>query len=287
MPDALEIAAGEPCGPPPRGQAPHRAGPSAKARIHIHEMNGKQTGPAAPIDADEVARFSALADAWWDPAGDFRALHRLNPVRIRYIRDALCAMTGRSAERPAPLEGLDILDVGCGGGLVCEPLTRLGARVTGIDPSARNVAIAADHAARAGLDIAYRAAAVEDLAAEGRRFDAVLALEVVEHVPDLRAFVAACVAVAKPGARLFFATLNRTPQSFLFGIVAAEYVLRWLPRGTHRWQRFVRPSELSRALGASGARIGALDGIGYHVLTDEWRLTRDVSVNYIAVAERA
>lgn len=240
----------------------------------------------ARVDAAEVARFSALADAWWDPEGSFRPLHKLNPVRVRYVRDALCRADRRMPDDPAPLAGLDIVDVGCGGGLLCEPLARLGARVTGIDPSARNVAVAQDHASRMELQIGYRVGTVEDLVAEGRDFDAVIALEVVEHVPDIRAFVAACVSAARPGAKLFFATLNRTPQSFALGIVAAEYVLRWLPRGTHDWRRFVRPSELSRALEACGAKLGALDGVGYDVLTDEWKLTRNLSVNYMAVAER-
>ena len=249
-------------------------------------MADSQPDPAR-VDEAEIARFSALADAWWDPDGSFRPLHKLNPVRIRYIRDALCAAHGRDPDGAGPLAGLEIVDVGCGGGLLCEPLARLGARVTGIDPSARNIEIAANHAARAGLEIAYRAGTVEDLVAEGRRFDAVVALEVVEHVPDLGDFVAACIGAARPGGRLFFATLNRTPQSFLLGIVAAEYVLRWLPRGTHDWRRFVRPSELARALRAGGARIGALDGVSYDVLTDGWKLTRDVSVNYMAVAEPA
>ena len=248
-------------------------------------MADKQPTPA-PVDQAEVARFSALADAWWDPEGSFRPLHRINPVRVRYIRDALCAAYGRNVEDPAPLSSLDIVDVGCGGGLLCEPLARLGARVTGIDPSARNIEIAVNHARRAGLDIAYRTGTVEDLVRETRQFDAVAALEVVEHVPDLGAFAAACVAAAKPGAKLFFATLNRTPQSFMLGIVAAEYVLRWLPRGTHDWRRFVRPSELSRALAAAGARISALDGVRYDVLTDDWRLSPNVSVNYMAEAER-
>ena len=248
-------------------------------------MGSKQPN-AAPVDEAELAKFSAMADAWWDPEGSFRPLHKLNPVRVRYVRDALCRANGRESGGPTPLAGLDIVDVGCGGGLLCEPLARLGARVTGIDPSARNIAIAEDHAARMELNIAYRTGTVEDLVAEERGFDAVIALEVVEHVPDLKAFVAACVAVAKQDAKMFFATLNRTPQSFALGIVAAEYVLRWLPRGTHDWRRFVRPSELSRALEAGGAKLGALDGVGYDVLTDEWRLTRNLSVNYMAVAER-
>ncbi len=248
-------------------------------------MGSKQPN-AAPVDEAELAKFSAMADAWWDPEGSFRPLHKLNPVRVRYVRDALCRAKGREPGDPTPLAGLDIVDVGCGGGLLCEPLARLGARVTGIDPSARNISIAEDHAARMELDIEYRAGTVEDLVAEERDFDAVIALEVVEHVPDLKAFIAACVAAARRDGKLFFATLNRTPQSFALGIVAAEYVLRWLPRGTHDWRRFVRPSELSRALKAGGAKLGALDGVRYDVLTDEWRLTRNLSVNYMAVAER-
>ena len=248
-------------------------------------MGGKQPN-AARVDAAELAKFSAMADAWWDPEGSFRPLHKLNPVRVGYIRDALCRAYGRMPEEPAPLAGLDIVDIGCGGGLLCEPLARLGARVTGVDPSARNIAIAEDHAARMGLEIVYRTGTVEELIAENRDFDAVVALEVVEHVPDLRAFLAACVSAARPDAKLFFATLNRTPQSFALGIVAAEYVLRWLPRGTHDWRRFVRPSELSRALDSCGAKLRALDGIGYDLLTDEWKLTRSLSVNYMAVGER-
>ena len=237
------------------------------------------------IDEDEVARFSALAEQWWNPAGSFRPLHKINPIRVRYVRDALAAKAGRNPDRDAPLAGLAILDVGCGGGLLAEPLTRLGAAVTGIDPSERNIAVAVDHARRMGLSIEYRCAAVDDLAGESRRFDAVIALEVVEHVPDVAAFVAACTALANADARLVFATLNRTAKAFAFGIVGAEYVLGWLPRGTHRWSRFVRPSELSRALEGAGARLTGLAGISYDILSDEWRLSRDLSVNYLASAE--
>lgn len=239
----------------------------------------------ARIDEDEVARFSALAEQWWDPDGSFRPLHKINPVRVRYVRDALAAKAGRNPDGDAPLAGFAILDVGCGGGLLSEPLTRLGATVTGIDPSERNIAIAADHARRLGLAIEYRCATVEDLAAESRRFDAVVALEVVEHVPDVAAFVAACAALAKTDATLVFATLNRTAKAFALGIVGAEYVLGWVPRGTHRWRRFVRPSELSRALDRAGARLTALSGMSYDVLSGEWRLSKDLSVNYLTSAE--
>lgn len=240
--------------------------------------------PAAAIDENEVARFSALAEQWWDQEGSFRPLHEINPVRVRYVRDALSARFGGGGSDDRPLAGLAILDVGCGGGLMAEPLTRLGASVTGIDPSARNIAAAAHHARMMGLRIDYRCAGVAELAAESRRFDAVLALEVVEHVPDPTAFVAACVSVARPGAVLVLATLNRTAKAFALAILGAEYVLGWLPRGTHRWRRFVRPSELSRALERSGARLCALHGMRYHPLASEWRLSRDLSVNYFATA---
>ncbi len=250
-------------------------------------VDGQASGAGGPprIDADEVARFSAAASQWWDPAGPFAPLHKINPVRLRHVRDVLAARTGRDIRGARPLAGLDVLDVGCGGGLLAEPLARLGARVTGIDPSARNVAVAADHAREAGLTIAYRRGAVEDLAAGGRRFDAVLALEVVEHVPDLGRFVAACAAVTKRDGMLIFATLNRTAKAFALAIVGAEYLLGWLPRGTHRWSRFVRPSELARALDAAGTRLTGLDGVSYDPLSDTWRLGRDISVNYLATAE--
>ncbi len=236
------------------------------------------------VDEVEIARFSALAEEWWHPDGSFRPLHKINPVRVRYVRDALVARLGRKGANDFPLAGLAVLDVGCGGGLLAEPLTRLGASVTGIDPSERNIAIAADHARRMELDIDYRCAAIEDLAADDRRFDAVVALEVVEHVPDVAAFAAACAAVARPDAALVFATLNRTAKAFALAIVGAEYMLGWLPRGTHRWSRFVRPSELARAVERAGARLTALDGMSYDLLADEWRLSRDLSVNYLATA---
>lgn len=243
-------------------------------------------GPAASgaVDGEEVARFAALADQWWDAEGSFAPLHGITPVRVRYVRDALAAAVGRDVAADRPLAGLEILDVGCGGGLLAEPLARLGAAVTGLDPSREAVAAAAAHARESGLEIDYRCGTVEDLAGPGRRFDAVVALEVVEHVPDLPAFVSACAALARAGAPLVFATINRTPRAFAFAIVGAEYVLGWLPRGTHRWSRFVRPSELARALARSGAEIAALDGVSYDVFSGDWRLGRDLSVNYLATA---
>lgn len=239
------------------------------------------------IDSAEIERFARMAEEWWDPDGKFRPLHRLNPVRIGYIRDQLCARLGRDIGGDRPLAGLRILDIGCGGGLIDEPLARLGAEVIAIDASERNVEVARVHAAGQGLAIDYRFAAAADLVTAGERFDAVLSLEVVEHVADRRAFLADCCALAAPGGVVLLATLNRTAKSFLLGIVAAEYVLRWLPAGTHDWSRFVRPSELAADLREGGFRLADLTGITYNPLSDRFSLSRDVDVNYLALAVRS
>jgi len=238
------------------------------------------------VDPAEVARFAALAEEWWNPAGKFAPLHRFNPVRLQLIRDRLAALAGRDPLGDKPLMGLRVLDVGCGGGLVCEPLARLGAAVTGIDAGEKNVRAAEAHARAQELAIDYRFAAAADLAAKGETFDAVLSLEVVEHVADRRAFLRDCAALVAPGGVLILATLNRTLKSFLLGVVAAEYVLGWLPRGTHDWNRFVRPSELAADLRAAGMAIAELKGVGYNPITGRFALGDDVDVNYLAVAER-
>jgi 2-polyprenyl-6-hydroxyphenyl methylase / 3-demethylubiquinone-9 3-methyltransferase len=245
---------------------------------------GPMTAPAASIDPAEIARFSAMADEWWDPMGKFRPLHALNPPRLQFLRDRLAGHFGRDALGPAPLAGLRLLDIGCGGGLVSEPMARLGATVVGVDASERNIAIASHHAGQSGLAIDYRCSSAEDLAAAGESFDAVLALEIIEHVADLESFVGACAQLIRPGGAAVFSTLNRTPQSYLLGIVGAEYVLRWLPVGTHQWNRFVRPSELAAALRPRGLTITAMDGLGYQPIQQRWRLTKDLSVNYLAFA---
>ena len=242
---------------------------------------------AASVDPAEVARFAAIADRWWDPEGSFRPLHQLNPVRIAYVRDALAARLGRDPKAPQPLKGLTLLDIGCGGGLLAEPLTRLGARVTAIDVVERNIEVARLHAAQSGLTIDYRHEPAEALATRGEGFDVVLVLEVVEHVADLPAFLATCAALLRPGGAFFAATLNRTPQSFAFGIVAAEYVLGLLPRGTHRWSKFVRPSELVRGLAETGLRVERLDGVSYEPLRGRFGLSRNLAVNYMAFATKA
>jgi len=242
--------------------------------------------PPSPSTAseDEIARFSAIAEAWWDPDGEFRPLHRLNPVRIAYIRDHLARHFDRDPLGDRPLDGLAVLDIGCGGGLVAEPLTRLGANVTGIDASARSVRVASLHAEGVGLDIDYRCAAPEDLLEAGARFDAVVNMEVVEHVADVDAFLGASGALLRPGGAMILATLNRTLKSLALAKVGVEYVLRWLPAGTHDWRRFLRPSELARGLRRHGIETIDISGMSFNPLTGEWSLTRDLDVNYLVYA---
>jgi len=240
----------------------------------------------ASIDPEEIEKFAALADGWWDPGGAFAPLHRLNPVRLRYVRDRLSAHFGRAAGADAPLAGVRILDIGCGGGLLCEPLARLGAQVTGIDAAAENIAIARRHAEAGGLAIDYRHASAEELAAAHERFDAVLSMEVVEHVADPAAFVAVGAELVGGGGAMILATLNRTPKAFLLAIVGAEYVLRWLPRGTHDWRKFLRPSELAAMVRRGGLTVEDIAGLSYSPLTGLWTLGRDVDVNYMVQARR-
>lgn len=260
----------------------------AEASARDDEM-APQTASAATDsrDAAELERFAAMAEAWWDPDGEFRPLHKLNPVRLAYIRDRACEHFGRDARSVRPLDGLTVLDVGCGGGLLCEPLARMGARVTGLDAGARNIEIARLHADQSGLDIDYRVDTAEALAAAGESFDIVLAMEVVEHVAQPMTFLADVAGLTTPGGLVFASTLNRTRKAFALAIVGAEYVLRWVPRGTHDWRKFLRPSELVRGLEAGGVEMAHLTGVVYSPLTGAWSLARrDLDVNYMGVAVR-
>jgi 2-polyprenyl-6-hydroxyphenyl methylase/3-demethylubiquinone-9 3-methyltransferase len=238
------------------------------------------------LDPTEVARFGALAEKWWNPSGPLGLLHRLNPLRMIYLKDAICRKFGRDWKDPRALIGLTVLDTGCGGGLVTEPLCRMGATVTGIDPAADNIAVATHHAEAAGLAVQYRAATIEMQAAQPERFDVVTLLEVLENVTDVPAFVAAAASMVKPSGLIIAATVNRTLKAWLFAIVGAEYVLRWLPRGTHRYDTLVTPAELTAAFRAAGFTVIAETGITYVPIVDLWRLSRDMSVNYIIVAGR-
>ncbi|MCP5366886.1 MAG: bifunctional 2-polyprenyl-6-hydroxyphenol methylase/3-demethylubiquinol 3-O-methyltransferase UbiG [Hyphomicrobiales bacterium] len=252
-------------------------------------MTTETTGAQSPrrgatAAPDEVARFTAMADGWWDPAGKFRPLHQLNPPRIAFIRDQVAAHLGRDPLAPRPLGGLSVLDIGCGGGLLCEPMARLGARVTGIDAGDRNIQVAAAHAAQQGLDIDYRHQLPEDLATMGDTHDVVLNMEVIEHVADVDAFMAASAALVRPGGVMVLSTLNRTLKALALAKVGAEYVLRWLPPGTHDWRKFVRPSEMAAALRPHGLEVRALRGLVYNPFEDSWSLSRDLDVNYLAFA---
>jgi len=243
--------------------------------------------PGTTVDAAEVARFSALAADWWNPSGKMAALHHFNPIRLGYIRDLTCRQFDRNPKHVGCLAGLRLLDIGCGGGLLSEPLARLGAAVVGADPSPRNIAVAQAHAAGAGLSIDYRATTAEALADAGEAFDVVLAMEVVEHVADVGLFVRRAAAMVKPGGLMVSATINRTLKSFALAIVAAEYVLGWLPRGTHRWHKFVTPNELEAALERGGLRQCDAHGVVYSPLGDRWLLADDMDVNYMLAASRA
>ncbi len=238
------------------------------------------------VDPAEVAKFSALAEEWWDPAGKFAPLHKFNPVRLGFIRAVAAEHFGRDSKSLRPFDGLDLLDIGCGGGLLCEPMARLGFRVLGADASERNVKTAAAHARAAGVAIDYRATTAEALAADGLAFDAVLNMEVVEHVADLDAYLAACARLVRPGGLMFVATLNRTLKSLALAKIGAEYVLGWLPRGTHDWSRFIDPPNLQAILQDTGLNILKTQGIAFDLLAWDWRLSADVDVNYMVVAER-
>ncbi len=238
------------------------------------------------IDAGEVERFSALSAEWWNPNGKFRPLHKFNPVRLSYIRDQIAARFGRDAHAARPFEGLRILDIGCGGGLLCEPMSRLGAEVVGADASATNIEVARLHAAEAGVTIDYRATTAEDLADAGEKFDVILNMEVVEHVSDVSLYISRCAEMVKPEGIMFVATINRTLKALGLAIIGAEYVLRWLPRGTHEYGRLVRPDELEKALSDAGMAITDRTGVIYNPLADRWQRSKDMDVNYMVLAEK-
>jgi 2-polyprenyl-6-hydroxyphenyl methylase/3-demethylubiquinone-9 3-methyltransferase len=238
------------------------------------------------VDPGEVARFAALADDWWNLSGKMAPLHKFNPVRLAFIRDQACAQFSRDAKRLDCLAGLSVLDIGCGGGIVAEPLARLRAQVTAIDPAAENVAAAKLHSEKNGLAIDYRAATIEEIVESGAAFDVVIASEVVEHVTNVDLFIGHAAKAVKPGGLLVVTTINRTLKSFALAIVGAEYLLRWLPVGTHSWNKFVTPGEIDRAIESSGLEVVEESGIIYDLMHDRWIASSDMDVNYMLAAER-
>ncbi|MFT7057587.1 MAG: 2-polyprenyl-6-hydroxyphenyl methylase/3-demethylubiquinone-9 3-methyltransferase [Pseudorhodobacter sp.] len=237
------------------------------------------------IDPAEVAKFEAMAAEWWDPAGKFKPLHMLNPCRLDYITSQIAAEFDRELTQPLPFEGLRLLDIGCGGGLLSEPMARLGATVVGADAAARNIPVARLHAEQMGLQIDYRHCAAEDLAAAGEVFDVVLNMEVVEHVADPQGFLTACQGLLKPGGLMICSTLNRNPKSFMMGIIGAEWVMRWLPKGTHDWKKFITPDELYALLTKAGLDPVDRKGMVFNPISWGWSLSaRDLSVNYVTAS---
>ncbi len=251
-------------------------------------QHGASASQSVSIDPAEVEKFSRMADEWWDPRGKFAPLHRFNPTRLAFIRRQAERRFDIEAPARRPLEGLSLLDIGCGGGLLCEPMARLGARVTGVDASERNVKTAAAHAHTQGLTIDYRVGTAEGLLAAGEGpFDIVLNMEVVEHVADPARFLGDTARLVAPGGMMIVATLNRTPKAFALAIIGAEHLLRWLPVGTHDWVKFLRPDEVSGPLRTAGLDVTDPVGVAFNPLTGQWRLSKDTDVNYMVVGERA
>jgi 2-polyprenyl-6-hydroxyphenyl methylase/3-demethylubiquinone-9 3-methyltransferase len=238
------------------------------------------------IDPQEVAKFSKIADEWWDPTGKFRPLHQINPLRINYIKQQIMQHFQQGNDTLFPLNDLNIIDIGCGGGILAEPIARLGANLTAIDASEQNIKVAKLHAEKMQLNIDYQAISIEQLASTGAKFDVVLNMEVIEHVADIDSFMQACCSVLKPGGLMFIATLNRTVKSYMLAIVGAEYILNWLPRGTHSWKKFLNPSEIAKLLRKHQLSILELKGMEYHLLKGHWYLSDNLDVNYLLTASK-
>ena len=238
------------------------------------------------IDEADVARFSAMAAEWWDPTGKFKPLHKFNPVRLEYIKEKVCENFGRDVKDPKAFKGLRILDIGCGGGLLAEPMARLSADVVGADASEVNIEVAKIHAEQSDLKIDYRATTSEALEASGEKFDIILNMEVVEHVADVNLFMTSCAKMVKPEGLMFVATINRTPKAKMLAIFMAENVLRWLPKGTHEYEKLVRPEEIEAPISQEGMEIIDKTGVFYNVLQDRWNKSRDMDVNYMVLAKK-
>ena len=232
------------------------------------------------VNKKEIEKFSNMAEEWWDPNGKFKPLHKFNPIRIKYIKENIIEQF-KTENKVKPLSGITILDIGCGGGLLSEPMCRLGANITGIDASIKNIKIAKLHANKKGLKINYICSSPEKLKIT-KKFDVILNMEIVEHVEDISLFLKSCSKLLKKNGLMFVATINKTLKSYVFAIVGAEYVLRWLPIGTHEWEKFVKPEDLKKILNKNNLSLKKFDGMHFNIIKDEWSITKDLSVNYIA-----
>jgi 2-polyprenyl-6-hydroxyphenyl methylase/3-demethylubiquinone-9 3-methyltransferase len=232
------------------------------------------------INKKEIEKFSKMATEWWDPNGKFKPLHKFNPIRIKYIKENIIS-SFELKDNKKPLEKISILDIGCGGGLLSEPMTRLGANVTGIDASSKNINIAKLHAKKNKLSINYLCSSPEQMKVK-KKFDVILNMEIIEHVEDVNFFIKSCSKLLKQDGIMFVATLNKTLKSYVFAIVGAEYVLRWLPIGTHDWEKFIKPEDLKNILNKNNLKLDKLDGMNFNIVKDEWSISRDTSINYIA-----
>lgn len=235
------------------------------------------------IDENEVEKFSKIADEWWDASGKFKPLHKFNPIRLSFFKQEICKFFVRDENLLTPFTELKILDIGCGGGLVAEPISRLGADLTAIDASQKNINIAKIHGEKSGLKIDYQCASAEELASQNQQFDVVLALEIIEHVADVEKFIEACAKLVKPNGLLFVATLNRTAKSLLMAKFGVEYILRWLPIGTHDWRKFLKPSEIENIAKNQQIELKKIQGFSYNLIKDHWSLSADLSINYCLV----
>ena len=233
------------------------------------------------VNKKEIEKFSKMASEWWDPNGKFKPLHKFNPIRIKYIKENIISSFQLKKNTNKPLEKIDILDIGCGGGLLSEPMTRLGAKVTGIDASDKNIKIAKLHAKKNKLNINYLCSSPEKIKIKNK-FDVILNMEIIEHVEDIDFFIKSCSKLLKKNGIMFVATLNKTLKSYVFAIIGAEYVLRWLPIGTHDWEKFVKPNDLKEILNQNNLKLEKLDGMNFNLIKDEWSISKDTSINYIA-----
>jgi 2-polyprenyl-6-hydroxyphenyl methylase/3-demethylubiquinone-9 3-methyltransferase len=233
------------------------------------------------VNKKEIEKFSKMASEWWDPNGKFKPLHKFNPIRIKYIKENIISSFQLKKNTNKPLEKIDILDIGCGGGLLSEPMTRLGAKVTGIDASDKNIKIAKLHAKKNNLNINYLCSSPEKIKIKNK-FDVILNMEIIEHVEDINFFIKSCSKLLKKNGIMFVATLNKTLKSYVFAIIGAEYILRWLPIGTHDWEKFVKPNDLKKILNQNNLKLEKLDGMNFNLIKDEWSISKDTSINYIA-----